>query len=226
MSPPRESGGVWHHRGMRWSAASVLILVVVSCGDAGGGASSESSASEDTQGVASSTSADSDTSDASGTASPSTTGPVPTGDADLVALDGFGLVDAAADPFADRPSDDTCTLGFGLEDGLFEVDAELCLYGAFSAPSLADVRAGDLIEAVIVHDALFSEEPGAESHLGVAIGDEVGWETTIPIPADAGFLRPTWTATADAPAGTPIHFHIHNHGVNTYRLVAITVTYP
>lgn len=209
---------------MRRTLASFLLVVAVGCGDSDGDAASGAAQTEAGEGSASGGAA-SDT-DAGSDGSSSSTGPVPTGDAELVALDAFTLVESSADPFSDRPADDTCTLGFGIEDALFEVDAELCLYGAFSAPSLADIREGDLIEAVIVHDALYSEEPGVESHLGVAIGDEVGWETSIPIPADPGFLRPTWAATADAPAGTPIHFHLHNHGVNTYRLVAITVTYP
>lgn len=209
---------------MRRFGVSLFVLAAVSCSDPGEDTSS--GASEATDAADASTSADTSGSGPASSGGAASTGPVPTGDADLVALDAFSLVDAASDPFGDRPSDDACPLGFGLEDGLFEVDAELCLYGSFATPSLAEVRAGDLIEAVIVHDALFSEEPGAESHLGVAIGGEVGWETTIPIPADAGFLRPTWTATADAPVGTPVHFHIHNHGVNTYRLVAISVTYP
>jgi hypothetical protein len=130
---------------------------------------------------------------------------------------------AAADPFPDRPDDTSCPLGFGIESGLFEIQSDLCRYGAFVQPSLAPVRLGDDVELILVHDALYAEDPGGQAHIGIALGDAIGWETWVPIPAEPGFFRPIFAAPADAPLGTPVTLHVHNHGVNNYRIVSATV---
>lgn len=134
-------------------------------------------------------------------------------------------LDAAADdPFADhRPQYVQCELGWDVETGIFEVSTELCLYGAFVQRSLAPIHAGDELEIVMLYDALYSEEGDATAHLGVAIGSEIAWETELPIPSEAGQIRQTWTASADLEVGSPVHFHVHNHGTNNYRLVGLTV---
>ena len=135
-------------------------------------------------------------------------------------------LDAAADdPFADhRPEYVQCEIGWEVETGVFEVDTELCRYGAFVQRSLAPIHAGDELELVLIHDALYFEEGEATAHVGVAIGSEIAWETELAIPGEANQLRPTWTAPADVQVGTPIHLHLHNHGTNNYRIVALTAT--
>jgi len=144
------------------------------------------------------------------------------------------LVDAEAwqlDPMvppaldSDRPAEVVCEFGYGLEDGLFEVDTELCNWGAFSQPTLVPIAAGDAVEVIVLHDTLYSEDEGATAHLAVAVGETMVWDATIAIPAPPGFLRPTITAEQDWPVGTPLHLHVHNHGYNNYRIVDITVTH-
>jgi len=142
----------------------------------------------------------------------------------LVWAESWVLDEAADDPFADhRPDFVQCEIGWDVETGLFEVNTELCLYGAFVQDSLAPIHAGDELELVLLHDALYSEDGDAVAHVAVAFGSEIVWETELPIPAEAGQLRPTWTASADLPVGSPIHLHVHNHGTNNYRLVQLTV---
>lgn len=126
---------------------------------------------------------------------------------------------------ADRPATVDCEHGFGLEDGLFEVDTELCNWGAFTQPTLASIQAGDTVEIIMLHDTLYSEDEDAAAHIAVAIGETMIWETTIAIPAPTGYLRPTITVEQDFDAGTPLHLHVHNHGYNNYRVVDITVTH-
>ncbi|MCX4242465.1 hypothetical protein [Paraliomyxa miuraensis] len=144
----------------------------------------------------------------------------------LVRAEAWDLDDAADDPFADhRPDWVQCELGWGVETGIFEVSTDLCTYGAFVQSSLARIHEGDELELVILYDALWFEEE-ATAHVAVALGEEIAWETELPIPSAAGQLRPRWTAPADVEVGTPVHFHLHNHGLNNYRLIGFTVTTP
>ncbi|MCA9691604.1 MAG: hypothetical protein KC636_18510 [Myxococcales bacterium] len=141
----------------------------------------------------------------------------------LVTPDAWQLAAAEDDPFADRPPAPSCDAGFGEEGGVFEVESDYCAYGTFLQPSLAEVRAGDALELLLVHDALYADPP-ATAHVALALAGELAWEVTIAIPGDADVLRPSWTATSDMALGSPVAFHVHNHGANNYRLVSVTVT--
>lgn len=198
-----------------------LALGVGACRDPDPGPSTSGS-------TTTTTSADSSDETSEGSSgSTSTTGVVTSGSAQsLVTPDAWLPAAADQDPLVDeRPADVQCALGFGEEVGAFEVDTELCLYGAFAQPSLAPVQAGDTIELVLLHDDLYAVDP-ATAHLAIALGDDVVWQTEIPIPSEAALVRPSWTAAADVPVGTPVHFHVHNHGVNNYRLIDLTVAPP
>lgn len=163
---------------------------------------------------------------ASTTRTTESTGTPLAGKVQLVDVAMFEQTAAQDDPYADRPQDaSVCEFGFGLENGLFEIQTDLCAYAGFEQPTLAPIRTGDTLEFLLIHDALYAEEPGVSAHLSIALGDAVVWETSIPFPAEPGIVRPEWTADADAPEGTPLRLHIHNHGVNNYRFAAMTVEY-
>jgi hypothetical protein len=137
------------------------------------------------------------------------------------------VADAAADPFgAERPAGATCDeqMGLVLEEftRAFEVKTDLCNYATVQQPSLADIRAGDTIEARMFHFELASDE-AAQGHLALAVDGEVVWETFVDIPSDADSVNADIVAERDWPAGTPLHFHVHNHGVNSYNLVSLMV---
>ncbi|MBV1858235.1 MAG: hypothetical protein KUG77_07475 [Nannocystaceae bacterium] len=147
------------------------------------------------------------------------------GTAPLIDLGAFEKTAATDDPFDDRPSDIACEFGFGLEDGFFEFESDLCRYGAFSQPALAPIRSGDTVDFLLLHENLVSSEPGSQAHVAIAFGDEIAYEARIDIPAEADFLDEQWVSTLDVPEGTPVHFHLHNHGINSYRLAELAVTY-
>ena len=151
--------------------------------------------------------------------------PIDPGPFSLVGVEQWAFDGASPEPFTDPPPDPiVCEVGWGLEDGVFEIDSGLCNWGVFTQPSQVDVLAGDLVEVILLHDTLYSEDPEARAHLGAALAGTLVWETELMIPAATGFLRPTWTADGDYPAGTPVRLHVHNHGYNNYRIVDITVT--
>ncbi len=171
-------------------------------------------------GATEATTSEATTTAATGSAEDTASGPA----VSVVGIDGWQLEDAAADPWAaERPVDADCTLGWGAEDGVFEVDTQLCTFGTFVQGAQVDIAAGDELELVLIHDALYSPDEGALAHLAVAVAGQIAWETEIEIPALQNYLRPVFAAPVDAPAGTPIHFHVHNHGYNNYRVVDLTV---
>jgi hypothetical protein len=155
----------------------------------------------------------------------STTDTEPRGPAELV--DPFLWVrDDAADPMpAHRPADAECEIGFGEEFGVFEVDTQICDYGIFSQPMLADVRVGDTVELTITHDDLIADEP-AIGHVLVTLGDAHTFEAEVEIPHTYGLVNVNWIADVDVDAGVPVVFHLHNHGFNQWRLVAIMTRPP
>lgn len=143
----------------------------------------------------------------------------------LVRADAWDLGEAVDDPFpGERPQFVQCELGWEVETGLFEVNTELCTYGSFVQSALDNIAEGDEVSLVLIHDALYAEEP-AEAHLAIAFGDEIAWETRLPIPSEAGMLQPSWEAESDIVVGTPVTLHLHNHGTNHYRIVSLNVTH-
>jgi hypothetical protein len=55
------------------------------------------------------------------------------------------------------------------------------------------------------------------------IGDEAALDYTTPIPSDFVFPSDTWTAPKDYPAGTPLLWHVDNHGSNEYMLIEVNI---
>jgi hypothetical protein len=142
----------------------------------------------------------------------------------LVASDAWALAAAAEDPFADhRPAYVQCEIGWDVETGVLEVNTDLCVYGAFVQASLEPIHAGDELELILLHDALYFKDGEATAHVGIGFGSEIAWQTELPIPSAAAQVRQTWTAPADVEVGSPVHLHLHNHGTNNYRLVSLTV---
>lgn len=128
------------------------------------------------------------------------------------------------DPFsaepevAASPCDDA---GFRVEAPVLEVSTAACDHITLTQPSLAPVRSGDLVHAVAWHVLLSAPEP-AEGHMAIALGDDVIWEYRVDIPADEAILKPYVEVNEAFDAGTPVRFHVHNHGDNEWKLLEIT----
>lgn len=131
-------------------------------------------------------------------------------------------LDAAADPFpGHRPTELECSeAGIYNEDGYLEIDTGSCNYVSVSQLTLADVVPGETLEASLWYGPLIAE--GAfEAHAAIVLDGEVVWERQIPIPNPGGLAVATFAPERSYPAGTPIVFHLHNHGLNTWTLVYI-----
>jgi hypothetical protein len=135
----------------------------------------------------------------------------------------WGRYDPATDPLkSHQPAQLVCGIaGFFVEQNHLEIDTTRCNYVLAEHPSLLDVPAGTEVHMQLSHYDLAAPEP-AEVHAAILFGDELQWETHIPIPATADVLNVTWQATRPLGKGEPIRVHLHNHGQNTYQLVSLT----
>jgi hypothetical protein len=145
------------------------------------------------------------------------------GEVPLIAAAAWVVLEADDDPAEDRPDEVSCpdearsveTIG---GDPSLEIDTGVCDYLAVVQPLLANAVVGDRITGRIWHQALSASEE-AEAHLAYSLDGEVVWETWTPIPLDAGIVLPDFELEFDAPEGTPLVFHLHNHGSNTWNVI-------
>jgi hypothetical protein len=62
---------------------------------------------------------------------------------------------------------------------------------------------------------------GGATHAALALGGDVIWEVEIPIPGEPQFHELDVTLDRAYPEGTELVFHLHNHGINNYRLLPV-----
>ncbi len=131
-------------------------------------------------------------------------------------------VAAADDPLAQhRPATVVCPLGGWLyEPQGLEINTSQCNYAMFGQPAQVAVVAGARVTASFYHFDLISEAP-ATAHVALLIGDAVVWEQEIAIPGKANAYVSDVPLKFAIEAGTPVYFHLHNHGQNTWTLGAI-----
>jgi hypothetical protein len=128
----------------------------------------------------------------------------------------------ADDPLAaHRPDPLFChEAAWGEEDGAFEVQTGVCDYAAFDQPLSAHLRRGDVLEIVVWHDSLDAVEPAA-GHVAVWLGNRVLWDAEVAIPAASDQLEGTVTLDHSPEPDARLGVHLHNHGYNSWRFVAV-----
>ncbi len=110
-----------------------------------------------------------------------------------------------------------------IERDALEVDTGICTFVTLQQPLLASIQRGDSIKLGLWHVQL-SSEIAAEAVVELRTGTQTLWSITIPLPARANYLEPRFSAPADAAAGVPLYFHVHNHGANSWYLLYLSVT--
>lgn len=142
----------------------------------------------------------------------------------LVDADAWTEQSAANDSLgAHRPAQVQCPANSWYnEDGALEVETGYCNYLSLVQPSLAAIRAGDSLRLVLWHGGLAFEQP-ASAHVAVTVAGKLVWETQVAIPAEADIYDLRLPVNFDAPAGSPVEFHLHNHGYNTWTLLKLEI---
>ncbi|MCA9665734.1 MAG: hypothetical protein KC503_09110 [Myxococcales bacterium] len=164
------------------------------------------------------------------------------GDPQLPA-DGVALLDHAKwvetkhddDPFwAARPTPDPACApysfqieGFSPETQSIEIDTTACDYLTIGLEIPAAIKRGDTLELVAWHLRLSAdgatEQNPVPGMMAVAVGSNVIWQKSFDIPsAEASYVEKL-SADFDAPAGTLLTFHVHNHGNNNYNLMKVDI---
>jgi hypothetical protein len=144
-----------------------------------------------------------------------------------VALPGSFLL-PARDPFSPlQPANAFCDpLAYRFEpiggEPSLGIDSGGCNYLTVTQPSLTPIQAGDQVFIRIWHFALTAPDPGV-AYLAIQIGDRMLWSAELPIPSNSEVLRPLVTTSFAAPGGTPVYFHLQNHGVNSYNVIDVRV---
>lgn len=142
----------------------------------------------------------------------------------LVDMESWRRYDAAIDPLkSHQPAEIQCfESATYVEYDSFEVDTTRCNYVLSYTPSLRAVPAGSELRLSLLHYDLLAPMP-TNAHLALIFGDSVQWEQTIPIPSPGNAIETTFVSTVPLAFQDPIRLHLHNHGGNTYLLVALEV---
>jgi hypothetical protein len=133
---------------------------------------------------------------------------------------------AETDPFPLRPEGARCgSESVSIEEnntGLwYDILTDECDHATVRQTTLAELQSGDTLLVWVWHYAM--DHKGGDFHARVALGDppQVVWENTLPVPAQSGLLYEEITLDSSWPTGSPIWFHLSNHGVNTWSLVEL-----
>jgi len=141
---------------------------------------------------------------------------------ELIDNEMWEFVRAEDDPFEDfRESDSTCNpLGVMVEAGVLEVQTDVCDFVTVTQAAKVKARKGHLLDILAYHSALFSD-PESTGYIAIQIGGSIVWEQSVSIPGDADVYANTMAVFPDINVGTPIYFHVHNHGANSWKLAHI-----
>ena len=142
----------------------------------------------------------------------------------LVDVDAWTGQSAANDSLpGHRPADVQCpSNSWYSEDGALEVETGYCNYLSLVQPSQAALKAGDTLHLVLWHGDLVFEQP-ATAHVAVTVAGKTVWETQVAIPAEANIYDLRVPVNFDAPAGSAVEYHLHNHGYNTWTLLQLEI---
>jgi hypothetical protein len=136
----------------------------------------------------------------------------------------WSAVEASEDPFAPAAAVPCLPDSFGEEvlggELGFYVRTEFCPALTVRQGLRADVAQGETVHVRLFHFPLTAPE-AASARLILQLGLDEVLRREIPIPSPQADLRIDWVAPADYARGTPLWFHVENHGANEYVLLAV-----
>ncbi|MCB1687579.1 MAG: hypothetical protein KDI33_03805 [Halioglobus sp.] len=142
----------------------------------------------------------------------------------LIGVNDWSMQSASDDSLrAHRPAEVQCPdNSWYNEDGALEVETGYCNYLSLAQPSQAAIASGDTLHLVLWHGALAFEKP-AEAHVAITVDGHRVWEENVKIPTDAEIYDVRIPVDFNAPSGSKVEYHLHNHGYNTWTLLQLDV---
>jgi hypothetical protein len=144
----------------------------------------------------------------------------------LTNYDSWQTISTDGDPLPEhRPDTVECPDdSYGTEtlnnDQTLTIDTGNCNYFAGRQQTLGPIEEGDQLRARIWHFELTANAP-ATAHAALLIDGNIVWEKNVEIPAESSLYAPEWTAETSYPEGTPVVFHVHNHGNNSWNFIEL-----
>jgi hypothetical protein len=136
----------------------------------------------------------------------------------------WSAVSRADDPWASDAAVRCEPDSFGEEtlggELVFYVRTDVCPALTVRQGIRGEVPEGARITLRAFHFPLSAPEPGV-ARMIVKLGDDEVWRTELPIPSPAEELSAEWTAPTSYVRGTPLWFHVENHGSNEYALISV-----
>lgn len=109
-----------------------------------------------------------------------------------------------------------------LNEDTVEINTNRCNHATLAQPSLHAVEEGAQLELGLWWQALASET-SATAHIGLSIGDSNLLQLELEIPGPSDTFETETKTPAPLAQGTPIYFHVNNHGINSYTLHRVAV---
>ncbi len=141
----------------------------------------------------------------------------------LVSVDEWALVPSSEDPFWTSTSSDTVICGpehWRSEVNGVEVTTLECDYITLRQLTQRSTTDGQPLELEVWWQSL----TGAEVVIGrfaVWVGDWPLYDVNVVVPGPGAARLIQATSRGRIPSGTPVYFHVKNHGVNTWTLSSL-----
>ncbi len=129
--------------------------------------------------------------------------------------------------WAASPSDQRCgpadiqVANFG-DEAAVEIDTRSgCGFATVTQPLSSSLSPGDRVQVRIFY---FSQTtfPRATALVEVALDDLIVVTERVPIPSESGLIAPIVVVPQEIPAGSLAHFHVGNHGDNSWNLIELS----
>lgn len=130
------------------------------------------------------------------------------------------IVEDDEDPFLEERGSETIVCSkadFRAEGEVVEVDTSSCNFITLRQRIPVALDEGDELHMSLWWQRLASLEE-TTGHIAVLLDDEMVVEERMPIPSEADARDIVFTLNHALPQGTPLYFHVHNHGSNSWSL--------
>ncbi len=110
--------------------------------------------------------------------------------------------------------------GWGEENDALEVDTGLCPVVDLAQPSLSSAQEGQRLRIEWWHQDLAALSPG-QGVIALSVKDKIIWQREVQIPSAAAAYTDEVELNIGFDQGDVIHFHLHNHGANSWNLYRV-----